>query len=108
MFTKSAIMLGLGESYEEVVQTLQDLRAHDVDIVTLGQYMRPTKKHLAVKEWVRPEVFTQLGQLAREMGFLAVASAPLVRSSYKASEVYKQLAPILLERSQSHAASPST
>lgn len=91
IFTKSAIMLGLGETYDEVVQTLKDLRAHDVDIVTLGQYMRPTHKHLSVKEWVKPEVFTQLGQLARELGFRAVASAPLVRSSYKANEVFKQL-----------------
>jgi len=91
VFTKSAIMLGLGESYDELVQTLHDLRANDVDIVTMGQYMRPTKKHLSVKEWVRPEVFAQLGQVARDLGFRAVASAPLVRSSYKANEVYKQL-----------------
>jgi len=91
VFTKSAIMLGLGETYEEIVQTLHDLRANDVDIVTLGQYMRPTKQHLSVKEWVKPEVFSQVGALARELGFLAVASAPLVRSSYKASEVYSQL-----------------
>jgi lipoic acid synthetase len=91
VFTKSAIMLGLGETYDEVVQTLQALRAHDVDIVTMGQYMRPTKKHLSVKEWVRPEIFTQLGTVARELGFRAVASAPLVRSSYKANDVYRQL-----------------
>lgn len=91
VFTKSAIMLGLGETYDEVVETLKDLRANGVDIVTMGQYMRPTKKHLSVKEWVRPEIFTQLGQVARDLGFLAVASAPLVRSSYKANEVYKQL-----------------
>jgi lipoic acid synthetase len=84
-------MLGLGESYDEVIQTLRDLRDHDVDIVTLGQYMRPTKKHLAVKEWVHPDVFKKLGDCAREMGFLSVASAPLVRSSYKANLVYKQL-----------------
>lgn len=91
VFTKSAIMLGLGETYEETVQTLKDLRAHDVDVVTLGQYMRPTKKHLSVKEWVKPEVFQKLGDLAKDLGFLAVASSPLVRSSYKANEVYKQL-----------------
>lgn len=91
IFTKSAIMLGLGETYDEVVQTLKDLRESDVDIVTLGQYMRPTKKHLSVKEWVHPDVFKQLKDCAYELGFRSVASAPLVRSSYKANEVYKSL-----------------
>ena len=88
LYTKSAIMLGLGETFEETVQSLKDLRAHKVDIVTLGQYMRPTKKHLSVKEYVHPDVFQKLGDVAKEMGFGAVLSGPLVRSSYKASEVF--------------------
>ncbi len=88
ILTKSALMLGLGESFDEVAQTLRDMREARVDIVTLGQYMRPSKRHLAIKEFVEPEQFTKLGQLAEELGFLAVASAPLVRSSYRANEFY--------------------
>lgn len=88
IFTKSAIMLGLGETYEEVVEALKDLRAHDVDFVTLGQYMRPSKRHLAIKEFVHPDVFKDLENVAYELGFLSVASGPLVRSSYRAAEFY--------------------
>ena len=90
VLTKSAIMLGLGETKEEVMETLKDLRDHNVDIVTIGQYMRPSKRHLAIKEFVEPEVFEQLKQTALELGFLAVASSPLVRSSYKADFFYNQ------------------
>ena len=90
MYTKSALMLGLGETKDDVIEALSDLREHGVDFMTIGQYMRPTKKHLSVKEWVRPDVFQELEKIAKEMGFLAVASAPLVRSSYKASFFYKQ------------------
>lgn len=88
VLTKSAIMLGLGETQQEVIQALNDLREVDCDIVTIGQYMRPTKKHLAVKDWVKPEVFEALEKKALELGFLAVAAKPLVRSSYKANTVY--------------------
>lgn len=91
VYTKSALMLGLGETYDEVKKTLEDLREHDVDIVTLGQYMRPTKQHLSVKEWVHPNVFLQLAQDAKDLGFLAVASAPLVRSSYRAGAIYDEV-----------------
>ncbi len=108
LFTKSAIMLGLGETYEEIEKTLADLRESCVDIITLGQYMRPTKQHLSVKEWVRPEMFKKLEELARKMGFLAVASAPLVRSSYKANEVYEQLSPFLEKGSCSNELKKST
>ncbi len=94
LYTKSALMLGLGETYDEVKQSLHDLRAHDVDIVTIGQYMRPTKKHLSVKEWVHPDVFSQLALDAKELGFLAVASAPLVRSSYRAGAIYNEVSKI--------------
>ncbi|EFJ40695.1 hypothetical protein VOLCADRAFT_99442, partial [Volvox carteri f. nagariensis] len=75
--TKSSIMLGCGESQEEVVHALKTLRAHGVDVVTLGQYMRPTKKHMAVSEFVTPEAFKAYEQLAQEMGFLYVASGPM-------------------------------
>lgn len=86
--TKSSIMLGLGETHEEIIQTMADLRAASVDVVTLGQYLQPTPKHLKVEEYVTPETFDALGDQAREMGFLYVASGPMVRSSYKAGEYF--------------------
>ncbi|GIL54648.1 hypothetical protein Vafri_10378 [Volvox africanus] len=86
--TKSSIMLGCGETQQEVVDALKALRAHGVDVVTLGQYMRPTKKHMAVSEFVTPEAFKAYEQLAQEMGFLYAASGPMVRSSYRAGEFY--------------------
>ncbi len=101
VLTKSSLMLGLGESYEEALQSLRDLRDCNVDIVTLGQYMRPTKKHLAVKEWVHPDVFTRLGEDARALGFKGVASGPLVRSSYRAKEIYQEVSRLAKERSPS-------
>jgi lipoic acid synthetase len=88
VFTKSALMLGLGERPDEVVQALRDLREHDVDFITIGQYMRPSKRHLSIREFVSPEQFDELGRIAKGLGFLSVASAPLVRSSYRASEFY--------------------
>lgn len=88
LFTKSSIMVGLGETEEEVVQTLRDLRAHDVDVVTLGQYLRPTKQQLGVVEYVAPETFKKYQEIAEKMGFKYVASGPLVRSSYKAGEYF--------------------
>lgn len=90
MLTKSALMLGLGEEISEVEAALRDLRDHDVDLVTIGQYMRPTKKHLSIKRWVTPEEFERLGKYAREIGFKAAVSAPLVRSSFKAREFYEE------------------
>ncbi|GBC69806.1 Lipoyl synthase [archaeon HR01] len=86
IYTKSSIMLGLGERYDEVLDTLRVLRSASVDIVTLGQYLRPTLRHLPVVEYVHPEVFEKLRNDALEMGFLYVASGPLVRSSYRAGE----------------------
>tara|TARA_B100001094_G_C18163278_1_gene790580 strand:+ start:830 stop:1759 length:930 start_codon:yes stop_codon:yes gene_type:complete len=100
IFTKSAIMLGLGEKPDEVLTALQDLRAADVDLVTIGQYMRPTKRHLSIKEFVSPEIFDELGEAALDMGFLAVASGPLVRSSYKARDFYNQAVERLVQRLQ--------
>ncbi|NRA65560.1 MAG: lipoyl synthase [Pseudobacteriovorax sp.] len=88
--TKSAIMLGLGETKDEVIQTLKDLRDYNVDFVTIGQYMRPSKRHLSIKEFVEPAVFDEIGSIAKELGFTAVASSPLVRSSYKAGDLYEK------------------
>ena len=112
LYTKTSLMLGLGETEEEVIQTMKDLRAIDVDVgkynasadkmstmkpelthhvpfsVTFGQYLRPTEHHLAVVEYVRPEVFEKYRILGEEMGFKYVASGPMVRSSYKAGEFY--------------------
>src|SRR2546429_8206503 len=90
MRTKSSIMLGLGETHDEVVQALRDLRAVDCDILTLGQYLRPSDKHLAVEEFVRPEVFSRLEREGLALGFRFVAAGPLVRSSYKAGEFFIQ------------------
>jgi lipoic acid synthetase len=82
--TKSGIMLGLGETEEEVLQTMRDLRDADVDIVTIGQYLQPSKKHLPVKEFISPEQFKKFEVFGKEMGFRHIESGPLVRSSYKA------------------------
>jgi lipoic acid synthetase len=83
---KSSLMLGLGEGIGGVRQAMRDLRAVGVDWLTLGQYLRPTRKHLAVKRYVRPEEFDELATEARELGFPLVSSGPLVRSSYRAAE----------------------
>ena len=82
--TKSGLMLGLGESLEEIKLTLRDLRAHDCDMITLGQYLQPSRSHLAVERFVTPEEFSELGRYAKSLGFRNVASGPLVRSSYHA------------------------
>lgn len=86
--TKSSIMLGLGETEADLEQTFADLRGAGVEVLTLGQYLRPTKKHLPVVEFVTPERFEALGERARAHGFEYVASGPLVRSSYRAGELY--------------------
>lgn len=88
IYTKSSIMLGLGETVEEVVQSMIDLRKVGVDFLTLGQYLRPTKRHLPVKEYIPPERFEELRRIGENLGFLYVASGPLVRSSYLAGEFY--------------------
>lgn len=89
LYTKTSIMLGLGETDEEVLRTMRDLREADVDVVTFGQYLRPTERHLSVVEYVTPEKFDHFRRVGEEeMGFKYVASGPLVRSSYKAGEFY--------------------
>jgi len=86
VYTKSGMMLGLGEREEEVMVALEDLRRAGCDILTLGQYLQPTLKHLPVVEFVTPEQFAAFGNVARKMGFVHVASGPMVRSSYHADE----------------------
>jgi len=88
--TKSGLMLGLGETTAEVLQVMRDLRAHHVDILTLGQYLRPSPKHLPIVRYVPPEEFAELRAAGREMGFGHVEAGPLVRSSYHASESHEQ------------------
>jgi lipoic acid synthetase len=88
IFTKSSIMLGLGETQEEVLETMRELRSVDVDIVTLGQYLQPTKNHYPVVRYVPPAEFEMLEKEAMRMGFRFVASGPMVRSSYRAAEFF--------------------
>jgi lipoic acid synthetase len=84
--TKSGIMLGLGETKEEVVQTMEDLRFSQVDVITIGQYLQPTRKHLPVQRFVHPDEFAALREIGYEMGFDYVESGPLVRSSYRSEK----------------------
>jgi len=86
MRTKSGVMLGLGESHEEVLETMEDLRSVQVDILTLGQYLQPTPKHLPVVEFITPERFDEYREIGLKMGFKYVESGPLVRSSYHAEK----------------------
>ena len=91
VFTKSGIMVGLGETLKEIESLLCDLRKSSVDFVTIGQYMQPTKKHLPVIEYLTPKNFNYLEKLAYRMGFLLVSSSPLTRSSYHADDDFKKL-----------------
>jgi lipoic acid synthetase len=88
VYSKSSIMLGLGETEEDLLKTMKDLRKVNVDILTLGQYLRPSKGHLPVTEYVSPEMFDYYRNLAEELGFLYVAAGPFVRSSYRAGEFF--------------------
>ncbi len=91
MFTKSGIMVGLGEEREEVLQVMDDMRAADIDFLTIGQYLQPTRKHAEVKRYVKPEEFEAYARTARAKGFLLVSSSPLTRSSYHADDDFAQL-----------------
>jgi lipoic acid synthetase len=90
--TKTGFMLGLGETHDEIVELLRDIRAHKVDIVTIGQYLRPSPQHLPIERYVPPDEFREYARIGREMGFRNVYSGPLVRSSYHAWDQVKQLA----------------
>ncbi len=89
--TKTGFMLGLGETHEEVLDLLRDLRAHDVDVVTIGQYLRPSQQHLPIERYATPDEFREYARLGREMGFRNVFSGPLVRSSYHAWDQVQSL-----------------
>jgi lipoic acid synthetase len=91
IFTKSGVMLGLGEERLEVHQVMDDMRCADIDFLTMGQYLRPTPKHAEVKEFVKPQAFAAFGAIARAKGFLQVASSPLTRSSYHAGEDFAEM-----------------
>ena len=91
--TKSGLMLGLGETNEQVVEVLEDLKAHDVDFITIGQYLRPTPRHLPVARYAHPDEFEELKRIGEDMGFAMVASGPFVRSSYHAGEDFARAAP---------------
>jgi len=91
MFTKSGIMVGFGEQRDEVLQLMDDLRSADVDFLTIGQYLQPTRKHAEVKEFVTPDAFGAYETVARSKGFLMVSSSPLTRSSYHAGEDFARL-----------------
>ena len=90
VLTKTSLMLGLGETDEEVIATMDDLRAIGVDILTLGQYLQPTRNHLPVKRWVSPEEFNRFRDIGLQKGFMEVAAGPLVRSSYRADRVFEK------------------
>ncbi len=91
IFTKSGMMVGLGESDEEVYQVMDDLRAADVDFITIGQYLQPTPRHAAIERFVTPETFEAYAAMARGKGFLMVSSSPLTRSSHHAGEDFEKL-----------------
>lgn len=90
VLTKTSLMLGLGETDEEIIHTMDELRAQHVDILTLGQYLQPTKNHLPVARYVTPEKFLEFREIGLQKGFFEVASGPLVRSSYRADRVFKR------------------
>ena len=91
MFTKSGLMVGLGESREEILQVMDDMRAADVDFITIGQYLQPTPKHAAVEDFVTPDEFAAYTRAANAKGFLMVSASPLTRSSYLAEDDFKKL-----------------
>ena len=91
MFTKSGIMVGLGEERNEVLQLMDDLRTADVDFLTIGQYLQPTRKHAAIDRFVTPDEFKAYEEIARAKGFLMVSASPLTRSSHHAGEDFARL-----------------
>ncbi|MGB9823541.1 MAG: lipoyl synthase [Candidatus Hydrothermia bacterium] len=91
IFIKSGFMIGLGETKEEIIKTMEDLLSAGVDILTIGQYLRPSLKHAEVEKYYTPEEFNEFARIGREMGFKLVASGPLVRSSYRAGEFYVKM-----------------
>jgi lipoic acid synthetase len=91
MFTKSGLMVGLGEQRLEVHQVMDDMRSAGIDFLTMGQYLQPTPRHAKVEEFVTPQAFDAYGAIARAKGFLLVAASPLTRSSYHAGDDFKKM-----------------
>jgi lipoic acid synthetase len=89
--TKSGMMVGLGETWKEIIETMRDLRSSQCDLLTIGQYLRPSDKHAPLAKWYTPEEFDQLRQEGESIGFSHVASGPLVRSSYHADEQHESV-----------------
>ena len=87
--TKSGMMVGLGETWDEIVETMEDLRAVECDLLTVGQYIRPSDNHVPLSKWYTPSEFEELRDIGIELGFKHVASGPLVRSSYHADEQHE-------------------
>jgi len=93
--TKSGLMVGVGEDFEEVIEAMRDLRGTGCEILTIGQYLRPSSEHLEVKEYLRPERFREYERIGRSLGFLSVVSGPFVRSSYQAREVWDAISKVM-------------
>jgi lipoic acid synthetase len=91
LFTKSGLMVGFGETRDEILQVMDDLRSADVDFLTIGQYLAPSAKHAEVKRYVPPEEFEDLRRVALAKGFLVVAASPMTRSSYHAGDDFRRL-----------------
>ncbi len=102
IFTKSGIMLGLGESREEIIQVMDDLLLANVDFLTIGQYLQPTTKHFPLKRYVHPDEFKELKEIALSKGFLIVASSPLTRSSYHADEDFSKMKKLREKQNECH------
>ncbi len=102
LFTKSGLMVGLGETREELMQVMDDLRSADVDFLTIGQYLQPTLKHAAVSRFVEPDEFTELARIAHAKGFLLAAASPLTRSSYHAGDDFERLKAARLQGQSAH------
>ena len=98
VFTKSGMMVGLGESKEEILQVMDDLRSADVDFMTIGQYLQPTLRHAAIERYVTPDEFAEFEKIAYSKGFLKVSASPLTRSSYHADEDFAALRQARLEK----------
>ena len=91
IYTKSGLMVGLGETSNEIIEVMKDLRKVKCDVLTIGQYLRPSIKHLPVKKYIRPEKFQEYEKIGRSLGFLSVISGPFVRSSYRAEEIWDKI-----------------
>ena len=102
IFTKSGIMLGLGETKDEVLQVMDDLLSANVDFLTIGQYLQPTTKHFPLNRYVHPDEFQEYKELALSKGFLIVSSSPLTRSSYHADEDFSKMKKLREKQSQCH------